>query len=880
MTEPVAPSDDESRYRLPATVVPSRYDLTLEPDLDAGTFSGSEDVRVRVLQPVDEVVLNADELEIHDGWLEGPGGRLEVTEVRMDAESERAHLRLSGTAEPGEWTLHLGFDGTLSDRMTGFYRSTYKDDDGAERVIATTQLESTDARRAFPSWDEPDAKAVFGVTLVVPDGLLAISNGAEVEREDLGDGRVRVRFAETMPMSTYLAAFVVGPLEATQAVDVDGIPLRIVHQPGKAHLTSFALEVGAFCLRFFRDYYGIDYPGDKLDMVALPDFAQGAMENLGCITYRESLLLVDPHKATQPELASVADVIAHEIAHMWFGDLVTMRWWNGIWLNEAFATLMELLAVDAYRPDWERWSSFLRARAIAYEVDALESTRPIEYPVHSPDDAAGMFDVLTYTKGAAVLRMLEQYLGAERFRDGIRRYLTEHRFGNTETHDLWDAIEAASGEPVRRIMDGWIFQGGYPEITTELRSDGSVALTQRRYRMSRDGSSDASWDVPLLVRTGSKTAPVLIEPGGTSVVLEGDDPVVVNAGAHAFTRVRYDEVLLARITGELEGLSTDERSQLVDDTWAAVMAGRGSAAAFCRFAAAFEGEAELPVWQALLQGLGWCERFLEGQPRERFRSFVRSLVGPALQRVGWEPREGERELDKPLRGALLSSLGILGADPNAQALAREIERESRAGADVDASLASAAVAVIAAWGTEEDYERHLEAREVAATPQEQLRYLYTLADFRKPDLLERTMRMALTDDVRAQNVPGLLGRAIANREHGDLAWAFVKERWSDIERRIAPSTLVYVAEGVRFLATPELVEDTAAFFREHEVPQSGMQLQQHLERQRVNAELRRRAAAELAEAFAPSRPPPTGRRWPRRRAPRRARPARGRTRRR
>ena len=398
--------DDESRYRLPRTVVPHRYDLVLEPDLDAVTFAGSETVTLEVVEPVDEIVLNAADLDVGPGRLEGPGGTLEISTIRLDPESERAHLLLSGTAEPGEWTLHLEFRGRLSDQLQGFYRSTYTDDAGVTNTIATTQFESTDARRAFPSWDEPDLKAVFGVTLVVDDGLLAISNGPEIGREPAGEGVIRVRFADTMEMSTYLVAFVVGPLEATEPVDVDGVPLRIVYRPGKAGLTAFAAEVGAFSLRFFADYYAIPYPDAKVDMVGLPDFAQGAMENLGCVTYRESLLLVDPDHATQPELATVADVIAHELAHMWFGDLVTMRWWNGIWLNEAFATLMELLAVDAYRPDWERWSQFLRSRAIAFEVDALASTRSIEYPVRSPDDASGMFDILTYTKGAAVLRML------------------------------------------------------------------------------------------------------------------------------------------------------------------------------------------------------------------------------------------------------------------------------------------------------------------------------------------------------------------------------------------------------------------------------------------------------------------------------------------
>jgi len=839
---------EEARYRLPRTVVPRRYDLVLEPDLDALTFAGSESVTVEVQERVDEIVLNALDLEVGPGSLEGPGGTLEVSSVRIDPETERAHLLLSGTAEPGEWVLHLEFRGRLSEQLHGFYRSTYTDEGGVAHTIATTQFESTDARRAFPCWDEPDMKAVFGVTIVTKPELLAISNGPELGREENGDGRVRVRFDDTMVMSTYLVAFVVGPLEATEPVDVDGVPLRIVHQPGKGHLTAFALDVGAFSLRFFAEYYGIPYPDKKMDMVALPDFAQGAMENLGLVTYRESLLLVDPEKATQPELALVADVIAHELAHMWFGDLVTMRWWNGIWLNEAFATLMELLAVDAYRPDWERWSQFLRSRAIAFEVDALESTRSIEYPVRSPDDAAGMFDILTYTKGAAVLRMLEQYLGAERFRDGIRRYLDEHRFGNTETHDLWDSIEKATDEPVRRIMDGWIWQGGYPMVSATL-GDAAVHLTQRRYLISGK-EDDTVWDVPLLVRTSRGTDPVLIEPDGASIDAPDDGSVVVNAGVHAFVRVAYDDELLGRLTEELRSLSTDERTQLVDDTWASIVAGPRSAVDFCRFAESFKEETELPVWQALLQGLTWCERFLTGGPREHFRSWIRGLLWPVIERIGWEPREGERDLDKPLRGALVSALGVLGADPQAYGLAMEIERESRGDGQVDPSLVAASVGIVAAGGTPEDYDRFLEATKSARTPQEELRYLYALPDFRDEVLVDRTTTMALGPDIRAQNVPGVLARSMANRDHGGLAWTFVKAHWDEIVAKVAPTTLVYVADGIRFLTRPEDVEDTAAFFEAHPIPQSALILRQALERQAVNAGFRTRATPELMSAFA------------------------------
>lgn len=838
---------EETGYRLPRTVLPRRYHLALDPDLDAGTFTGAEEVEVKVRERVDEIVLNAADLSIEEGWLDGAMGRLEVADVGLDEETERAHLRLAAPAEPGEWTLHLRFAGTLSDQMRGFYRSTYVDGRGATRTVAATQFESTDARRAFPCWDEPDLKAVFSVSLVADEGHLAISNGPEVDRTLTGDGRVRVRFAETIPMSTYLVAFVVGPLEATEPVDVDGVPLRIVHVPGKGVLTAFGLEVGAFCLRFFSGYYGIAYPDRKLDLVALPDFPQGAMENLGCVTFRENLLLVDPDKATQPELASVADVIAHELAHMWFGDLVTMRWWNGIWLNEAFATFMEILAVDAFRPEWERWTQFLRTRSVALEIDALESTRSIEYPVHSPDDASGMFDTLTYTKGAGVLRMLEQYLGADRFRDGIRKYLADHRFGNTETYDLWDAIEVATGEPVRRIMDGWIWQGGYPILMAELE-DGTARLSQERFLLSGQRAPGV-WDVPVLVRRDDGAQALLVEPAGATVAVGAGQSLVVNAGAHAFARVRYDDVLLARVTGALGRLSPDERTQLVDDAWAAVVAGHAPASGFRAFVAAFAGETQLPVWQAILQGLSWFDRLLEAAPREHFRAWARGLLRPALDRIGWEPSPDEPDLVRSLRGTLFASLGTIGGDPEVEALARKIAGESRAGRPADPSLAAAAVVVVAASGTPEDYEVYLDARTTAPTPQEQLRYLYALADFRDAVLLRRTAELSLTDEVRPQEAPYLLSRAIANRDHGEVAWRIVKERWDEIERRVAPSTLVYTVEGVRYLTTPEQVGDVAAFAAEHPIPQSALQLRQILERQAVNAAFRRRAAPELAAAF-------------------------------
>jgi len=838
---------DLDPHRLPRNVIPRRYELELEPDLAHATFVGRVVISAEATETTRRIVLNVAELDVHQVFVDGG-----PVPFSVDEESERLVIGTIDEIRPGPVAIDVEFTGTLNDKLRGFYRSTYRDDDGVEHVIACTQMQATDCRRAFPCFDEPDFKAVFAVTLIVDNGLMAVSNGPEIGRQER-IGKVAVSFADTMPMSTYLVAFVVGRLDATPSIDVGGVPLRIVHVPGKAHLTDFGLDVGSASLRWFTEYYGIPYADAKIDMIALPDFAAGAMENVGCITYRESLLLVDPTTSTQVERELVADVVSHELAHMWFGDLVTMKWWNGIWLNEAFATFMEVAAVDAYRPDWERWTSFSLERSVAFETDSLVATRSVEYEVLTPEDCEGMFDVLTYQKGGALLRMLEQYLGPERFRDGVRRYLTAHSYGNTETSDLWDSIEEAvvhdGGEPVRRIMDSWIWQPGFPLVTATLVGDGTrIRLTQQRFLFDADADvPHQSWLVPIHVRIGDEEARVLLEDEPIEIPLPSSEAVIVNAGGHGFYRVAYSPDLLSRIDSRvLAKVSTIERYNLVDDAWNAVVAGRLSAGSYLDFVASFVNERDLAVWQVMANGLRAIGRLLDDVSYERFRSEVRRIVTPALDDLGWEPVDGEDDLRGKLRGLLVTLAAVLGADTSAIERCRAVLDRSRSQANsVHPELVAAATTVVATYGDTEVYDDMVDRFRNSDTPQEQLRYLYALAEFDSAELVRRTCELALGPDVKTQNAPFLLARCIAHRKHGRESWEFVRRNWNLANEKFPSNTIVRMIDPVKLLNTDDVETDVQAFFAERPIPQAAKTLEQILERQRVNVALRRREGPGL-----------------------------------
>jgi len=875
-------------HRLPRTVRPVRYELSISIDPDAPRFAGSARIELVISESVGEIVCNSAELAITNASLrsdplgtsaptaEAVTGAPVACRVHLDPGRERVTFTPPAPLSPGRYVLEVDYTGGLGDKLCGLYRSRFVDDNGVERFIATTQFESTDARRAFPCWDEPDFKAAFALSLDVPDGLAAVSNGPEIASTPLPGGYRRVRFGQTPPMSSYIVAFVVGPLETSEVVDADGVPLRVLHTPGKGHLARFALKVGAYALRFFQEWFDIPYPAAKLDLVAIPD-RLGAMENLGAAIFVDSTLLVAEASASAAELARVAGVISHEIAHMWFGDLVTMKWWNGIWLNEAFASFMDLTCVSHFEPSWESWADYARRRDDALLIDALRSTRPIEFPVRTPDEAEAMFDVLTYQKGASVLRMIEQHVGAERFREGVRRYLRAHQFANAETSDLWAAIgEAVTDASILPLMDSWVFQGGVPLVEVNRHED-TVVLSQRRFLLldedppetdSRDGrrGADASWLIPVCVeyRNGGNSAesvPARLVLGPEPIRLAapaadgGASLLVANAGGHGYFRTRYDPESFGKLLASFPRLEGLEQLALASDTWSCVLAGIGQLEEFLSVTAKLDENCEPAVWGVIHDGIVLLDRAVPEADRPVLRGWCSALMSPVLERLGWRAFAGEIPRRSAARSILIRDLGVIAGDARVVERARaSFERGFSESDTADPGTRGAILAVVASAGGQAEFELFRARYERPPSPQERRRNLDALIELREPELVSEVLSMSLAG-MRGEDVAHLLCRMLGTPHGGTTAWRFLRDNWAALITAQPEKSIWRMMSGVSWLLRVEDdgwapdAEDARSFIAAHPFGGLHQLVEQSLELLDVRLAFIRRERARIGQVL-------------------------------
>ena len=862
---------------LPDNVRPVHYDLTLTPNFDDFTFDGEVDVAVQMQPGTTEVVLNCAEIDIKSAavsWTDTDGEHSqEASNISYDADAETATISIAGTPADGlvgNQHLRMKFTGELNDKLRGFYRSQYTNPEGETAYLATTQFEATDARRALPCWDEPAVKATFQVTLNVPEEMAAVSNTPIIE-EGAGDspGVKRVQFDVTPVMSTYLLAFVIGDLTHIEKAAADGTVVGIWMTRGKEEQGQFALDTSVKLLSFFNDYFGIPYPLPKLDHLAIPDFAAGAMENWGCVTYRETALLVDPANSSAGTRQRVAEVVAHEMAHMWFGDLVTMDWWDDLWLNESFATWVGTKAVDWLFPEWSMWTQFVNMDTNrAFNLDGLKNSHPIEQEVLNPAEVSQLFDAISYSKGGSVLRMLEHFLTPSNFRIGLNIYLNRHSYANARTTDLWTALEESSGQPVNTIMSSWTGQMGYPVLDVAASAtESGLALEVKQERFVFDsvlgdgaGEDDEEqvWPVPLTVTAdGTGVTATLVNAATGAVTVETPpEPewFKVNPEQTGFYRVNYTDEDWDKLVPVIENrvLPATDRLGIQNDAYALAKAGLLPVTRFLTLAQAYQNENDASVWSDLATNLREIEGLIAEEPcLEEFRAFGRRLFAPAAQRSGWEPQAGEGHLDSLLRSTVLSQAGVYG-DPAVTAQAQELfGRYQEDPGNVRPDLRGVVFSLVAQEGDRAVYDRIWELERAAELHEEKIRLLMSLARFQQHDLLRETLDRALTDDVRLQDTIFVVSAVAANNRGRDLAWEFLKEQWDEFDRRYGGGGfgLMRLVAITNSFTTNEKRDDVAAFFEAHPTPAAERTIRQALERIALNVAWLERNRGELARRF-------------------------------
>ena len=850
----------KSSHLLPSSVVPANYDICLRPDFGTFTFNGMVSIQISIREPVREITLHALELEIHapdvEVWGLGHTSSIVAQEARFDEEAQTATFVFAEELPVSDVAyLEIDYKGVLNDKMAGFYRSKYKTADGQEKYLVTTQFEATDARRAVPCWDEPARKATFDVQLIVPNGLVALSNMPVESAAQFGDadsGLQIVSFYKTPIMSTYLLAFVVGEFEYIETSTNNGTLARVYTMVGKSEQGKFALDVGKRSLELYNEYFGIPYPLPKLDMIAIPDFAAGAMENWGLITYRDNLLLIDETNSSITTKQNVGNVVAHELAHQWFGNLVTMEWWTNLWLNEGFATWMANFVMDELFSEWDIWPQFLSDEyADALSLDGLRSTHPIEVAVDHPNEIAQIFDAISYSKGAVVIRMIHDFIGADAFRAGLQIYLKRHAYSNAVTEDLWKALEEASKQPVQEMMDTWTKQGGYPLIQVTRLDENKYSLSQQRFLASGDTltkeETAQTWHIPLVTKFHNKTGihetskEVLIGAGNFSA--QGINLVKLNSSQIALARVNYLPEQWQTLAEAIDQgkMITSDRYGILSDSLSLARAGHLSSVQLIRLLSSFKNEDNYVVWMIALGALGALNNMLEETPDStRLASFAQSVLGPVVNKLGWTETVGESHTTKLLRESVLHAIGSYG---NQETVAKANDYFYNHVNDVcvaDPNLRKVVYGLTAKYGDKAAFDSIVEMYRKETFQEEKARLLSALGKFINPEFLPAALDYAFNSgEVRFGDVAYTLSSMGGNANGRRAAWKFLTDNWETISERYSGGGLKMlgriissICNGFTRAEDAEMVEQ---FFKDHPAPSATRAIAEALEHIRVRA---------------------------------------------
>ena len=859
-------------YLLPDTITPQHYTITLTPDLETFTFIGEESIVVNIKGKTSKIVLHALDLKVNrvDICYVGQVGHAPAQKITFNKKMQTVTLNFGQSLEPGEAVLHIQFSGTLNDKMCGFYRTSYFVND-EKRWGAATQFEATDARRAFPCWDEPAQKAKFSINLNIPERMIGLSNMPVLKfwkNESKPSTEKRVEFQTTPPMSTYLVAFIVADLEYIEAYDKNGVRIRVYTTPGKKEHGQFGLDVALHTLPFLAEYYDMKYPLPKLDLVALPDFGAGAMENWGLETFRETALLIDPANVSVAARERVADVVDHELAHHWFGNLVTMQWWTHLWLNEGFANFVENKAVDKQFPEWERMLRFIAedVRGALHAMDKKNS-HAIEVDVKNPAEIREIFDTTTYSGGGSVNFMNEQYLTEEGFLKGLRLYLKKYAYGNATTKQLWEILEKVTGKPVRSVMGTYTRQAGYPLVIVqekELSRKGLRSFELKQQRFLFDGSSDRknpTWAIPIGVIGSSlpKSSYHYMRSKKMNLIVNAatNNWVKLNPGTGALYRVLYPEHMqhsLAKAVKEVDDRITPaDRIGLLDDAFALARAGYLSTTEALELLESYRNEKNCYVWTVIASAFGEMDHMIgsENSARAAFEQYARTFFRPMALHMGWGKREGERNSDVLLRSLVLRNYAGYG-DLNTVAKAFLRFNAHQVVKPIDPDLRQLVYTLVAEYGKPDEWEKLITIYGSTDDHQEKIRVLRAIGKTKDPEIVKQALTFAISEKVRKQDTPIVILSAGLNNIARPIVWEFLKSNWKIFIERYHGgglgllSRMVKVADGFK---TERTYHDVKEFFAKNKLDGAKRVMAETLEQIQSNVAWVKRDGNEIDKWF-------------------------------